>query len=360
METNKIKMEDIFEDLAIKPKVLRVEDIEEKNAEWLIDGLIPKDQITSLVASGGAGKTTMLCQMIACLTNGLPFWTEESENKERRTVLYLSAEDSFEVTLRKRLRTMGADLSKVYTVNISDPVFSDLTLSSKALSNLIEEYKPSLLILDPIQSFVESSIKLSERNGVRRCVQSLIGYGTKYGTTTILVVHTNKRSLASGRDRMADSADLWDVSRSVLMIGKTNEDNIRYMSHEKCNYGQLQQTILFSIHNDGLNFEGLSDKRDEDYVYMRGKKKEKPAPAREDAKAYILQSIGEGKVQIGELKKRAKLNGISEHTFDRAVSDLEDENIIKRERVSRGQSKGFDWYLMFAIADTAELVDTDS
>jgi RecA-family ATPase len=349
------KLEEVFDTLKEKPKILRVEDIEEKSAEWLVDDLIPKGQITSLVGSGGVGKTHMLCYIVSCITNGIPFYTEGTEEKEPQTVLYLSAEDSFSVTLKPRLRKMGADLSKVYTVDITDPTFSELTLTSPTLDDLIKEIKPALMILDPIQSFIDSNVKLSERNGVRRCVQTLIGYGSEYGTTTILVVHTNKRSLAHGRDRMADSADLWDVSRSVLMIGKTTEDNVRYMSHEKCNYGMLQQTVLFSIHKDSIDFVGRSDKRDEDFVYMQGKKREKPTPARDDAKEYILQSIGENRVQIGELKKRAKTNGISEHTFERAVKDLEEENIVKRVQVSRGgQSKGFDWYLMYDIGNMAE------
>ena len=93
---------------------------------------------------------------------------------------------------------------------------------------------------------------------------------------------------------------------------------------------------------------------------MRGKKNEKPAPAREDAKNYICQSIAENKVQIGELMRNAKNNGISEHTFKRAVKELEDDGIIKRLQISRGQSKGVDWYLMYAIADTVVSPDIDS
>lgn len=349
-----LKLDDIADDeLRAKPKILCVNDIEEKTAEWLVDGLIPKGQITSLVACGGAGKTTMLCKIVSCLTNGIPFVSEdESSVKEPLSVLYLSAEDTFEHTLRPKLRVMGADMSKIFTVSISDPCFSEMTFSSKTLEGVIKDNRPSLIIFDPIQSFFGEHVRLAERNDVRRCVQTLIGYGTEYGTSTILVVHTNKRMGAFGRDRMADSSDLWDVSRSVLMIGETDEKGIRYMSHEKCNYGQLQQTILFSIHSTGINFEGLSDKRDEDYVYMRGKKKEKSAPALDEAKAYILQSIADGSVHAGELKKGATNNGISDATYKRAISELKVDGIIKYESVSRGQSKGVDQYVMFAIADT--------
>lgn len=344
----------------IKPTLIKVSDIEEKDAEWLIDGLIPKGQITSLVAPGGTGKTTMLCQMISCLTNGIPFWTEdETESKNPIIVLYLSAEDSFETTLRPRLRIMGADMSRVFTVSIADPTFSDLTLTSETLENVIKEVRPGLVIFDPLQSFLGAEVKLSERNSVRRCVQSLIRYGTEYDTTSLFVVHTNKRGAVSGRDRMADSSDLWDASRSVLMMGKTDEENIRYMSHEKCNYGKLQETVLFSIHDYGLEFEGRSNKRDDYYVYARSKDKENSAPIREDAKHFICQSLADGRIQAGLLKKRANANGITGATFTRAVKELREEKVIKIEKESKGKGNGVDWFYSFATAEIAP-VSNDS
>ena len=337
------------------PVVVCVSDCEEKEPEWLVEGLIPKGQITAIVGSGGVGKTTMLCKLIACLTNGIEFMAEDDSQKyEPKTVMYLSAEDSFEIVLKKKLRKMGADLSKIFTVMISDQFFSQLTFGSEILENVIKTRRPSLIIFDPIQSFFESNVRMAERNDVRRCIQTLIGYGTLYDTTSLLVVHTNKRSLAYGRDRMADSSDLWDASRSVLMFGETDVKPIRYMSHEKCNYGPLQQTVLFSISDQDVIFEGRSDKRDEEYVYLRGKSREKTAPAREEAKAFILQNIAEGPIQVGELKKAAKANGISEHTLDRAKSELKEEGVIKYDKRSRGQSKGVDWYVMFAIADVTD------
>lgn len=56
--------------------------------------------------------------------------------------------------------------------------------------------------------------------------------GEKYGTTFIIIVHTNKQVGLWGRKRIADSADIWDIARSVLIAGEAN-DGLRYISQEK-------------------------------------------------------------------------------------------------------------------------------
>lgn len=81
---------------------------------------------------------------------------------------------------------------------------------------------------------------------MRNCLNPLIGLGEEYGTTFLIVVHTNKRQGVYGRNRIADSADVWDIARSVLITGAA-KDNMRYLSHEKSNYGEPGRTVLYTI-----------------------------------------------------------------------------------------------------------------
>ena len=60
-------------------------------------------------------------------------------------------------------------------------------------------------------------IRMGDRNAMRNCLAPLIGYGEKYGVTFLIVEHANKQSGVWGRKRIADSADIWDISRSVIM-----------------------------------------------------------------------------------------------------------------------------------------------
>lgn len=109
----------------------------------------------------------------------------------------------------------------------------------------------------------------------------LIGIGEQYGVTSLIVVHTNKKQGVFGRNRIADSADVWDIARSVMIVGSVPGSNERYLSQEKSNYGPLSQTVLFNIGENGAEFTGFSDKHDADYVGMRDYER-RQAPQRAD------------------------------------------------------------------------------
>lgn len=168
---------------------------------------------------------------------------------------------------------------------------------------------------------------------MRSCTEPLIGYGEKYGCTFLLIVHTNKMAGVWGRKRMADSSDLWDISRSVLMMGETNEPGIRYISQEKSNNGPLRSTVLFSIEGGAVEYKGLSDKKDKDFVTAAAQAV-KQAPARDEAKEFILDFLKDGEKEISELDEMAKALGISQTTLRRAKEELRKEN--KAKTFSRG------------------------
>ena len=72
------------------------------------------------------------------------------------------------------------------------------------------------------------------------------------------------------------------------MMDWTETEGVRYLSHEKCNYGPLQQTILFSIDSAGIiHSEGKTWKRDRDFQGAEVKAMAK----REDAKTWIINTL---------------------------------------------------------------------
>lgn len=48
-----------------------------------------------------------------------------------------------------------------------------------------------------------------------------------------------------GRKRIADSSDIWDIARSVLIAGEAG-NNLRYLSQEKCNDAPLSTDGIIS------------------------------------------------------------------------------------------------------------------
>lgn len=331
----------------LDPQLVDMDTAQEEEPEWLVQGYVPKYQITAMVGDGGSGKTTAWCKLVADISSGKrPFLLGapgglDLKEYEPQKVLFFSAEDSYRYVLRRKLRLNGANLKNIKTMDISDERFKHIKFNDPFLEQLIATHRPALVVFDPIQAFIPENIKMGERNAMRSCTEPLIGYGEKYGCTFLLIVHTNKLANVWGRKRMADSSDLWDISRSVLMMGETNEPGIRYISQEKSNNGPLRSTVLFAIEGDTLTYKGLSDKKDKDFV-TAASQAVKQAPAREEAKEFILDFLKDGEKPVSELDEMASVTGISKNTLGRAKTELKQENKIKM------WSRGFNpkkWYM---------------
>lgn len=328
-------------------KMLTIDGVEEGEPEWLVDGYVPRYQITALGGTGGSGKTTVECELVAAVSSGKRSFLLQGmdfyEVHEPGKVFFFSAEDSFEYTLRRRLRKNGANLKNVLTIDIADDRFKDVKFNSPFLEQLLSEHRPILCVFDPIQAFIPPDIRMGERNAMRACLAPLIGYGEKYGTTFLIVVHTNKQSHVSGRQRLADSSDIWDICRSVLMIGETDENNIRYLSQEKSNYGELSETVLFALDNEVVNFHGRTSKKD--YDFIMDKDNRRASPAKDEARAAILDYLREGQKEVRDLDSFMKALGISANALKSAKAELKQEGLIKYGHSATGQGSGVKHYV---------------
>lgn len=317
-----------------RSEVKRLSDLEEKEIEWLVPAVIPRRQITVMAGEGGCGKTGVWCVIAAAISAGRSTFLVEPEipkefgNCKPEQVLFFSAEDSVEHTLIRKLRKNGANLDNIQAIDIAEKKFADLKFNSAYLEQLLQEIRPALCIFDPIQSFLPDRVKMSERNTMRNCMESLVGLGEKYGTAFLIVAHTNKQSSVFGRKRISDSADIWDISRSVLLVGETEEKGVNYISHEKSNYGRLWKTVLYSIEDERIVFKGYSNKKDRDFI-MRNEQNSRQAPKKEAAKQFVLDFLRDGEKEINELNKVADIEGISKYTLRVAKEELAAEGKIQ-------------------------------
>lgn len=318
--------------------VITMDEAEEKDPEWLIDKYMPKNQITSLAGDGGCGKTTVWCAIAAAVSNGSLSFMQEGEHipfptdGEPQKVMFFSAEDSYEYTLKRRLRKNGAKLENILSIDIADERFQDLKFDSPFLGSLLEKHRPALCIFDPIQAFVPPDIRMGDRNAMRSCLTPLIGYGKKYDITFLIIEHANKQSGVWGRKRIADSADIWDISRSVILAGETNEPGVRYLSHEKSNYGRTAPTILYAIDDEVVTFRAYTDKKDRDFVTAVDYST-RQAPQRDEAKEFILDFLKDGEKEVEELDGMAKAMGIGAGTLKRAKAELRKDGKTKTRSI---------------------------
>lgn len=326
----------------------QLDEFTEEEAKWLIPGWIPEGQIALMAADGGTGKTSNWCEIIAALSSGRRCFLDPPDyQREPLRVAFLTTEDSVRKKLRRKLREAGANLKNIITPDFladKEGLLRNLKFASGELERFIRYFKPALCIFDPVQGFIPPDINMGSRNAMRDCMAPLITIGEECGTSFLIVCHTNKRKGACGRDRIADSADLWDVARSVMMIGYTEEQGIRYLSNEKNNYTSLQETVLFTINDNGrIEVTGTSWKRDREYMqeYSIAQSPSK----RQDCKEFILHALGkaDGKMSVKELEEHAKESGYSYKTIRNAKDDLKKSCDIKYIQTGNGKDKT--WYI---------------
>lgn len=308
-------------------------DVEIKDPEWLIPGYIPKYGITTIAGDGGVGKTSIWCAIVASITTGKPSFLLGNAfpfDSEPENVVVFSAEDSWNYVLKQRLLNNGADLERVLFMGPEDKRFAELNFNSELLEGIVNANRPDLMVYDPVQAFVPENLRMGDRNSMRKCLSPLMGYGEVYKTTSIIIAHANKQSGVWGRKRIADSADIWDASRSVLMTGTVpNSDGMRYISHEKSNWGKLQESVIFKLENGAPIFQSYTKNKDREFVLMDSKFRNDAPVAADTAKDFIIATLEEkGQMEICKLDELAKVVGISSNALKSAKSELSREKKI--------------------------------
>ena len=335
-----IKAEDFFG--CFKP----LTEFEEREAEWVIPGWMPRSQITLIAADGGIGKTTLWCDILAALSRGGRCLLDPPDlMRPSLRVAFCTTEDSVGQKLKKKLRVAGANMENIIAMDPGAGANGELRgfkFGTPLMADFVRHFKPDVVVFDPVQGFIDREVNMGSRNAMRDCLAPLVSLGEELGTTFLIVVHTNKRKGASGRDRIADSADLWDIARSVWMAGFTENYGVRYLSNEKNNYSLLQQTLLFTIEEDGIvQPVGTSWKRDRDY--QQEAQAAVAAPKRDDCRELLIKQLDAagGQMLTKDLDTAIVQSGFSEHTLRRVKTSLKKEGIISFKCQAEGAGKAW-------------------
>lgn len=338
------ELKNVNKEALIDPKKIgltRVSDIKKKPVEWLIPGYIPKGAITIVGGDGGLGKTSLWCNIASAISNGSSCCLSEAYDKAPQgKVIYFSGEDDTSRVLKQRLELNNANLDNIATLQLEDDNFSYISIGGELLENIVELEKPTLVIFDPIQQFIKDC-DMTKRNDMRQTLASLTKLGNQYGTSFILVMHTNKRDkVGSFRDKLSDSADLWDIARSVLAIGR-NKDKELFITHEKSSYCIRQKAIVYSIIDGKIVRDYFDDER-QTYIDFIGDKTSKSDKAneREVLKEIYLELLEPGEQPKKDIEERLKTMGYTLNMIKTVYRELVDGNKIETTRVSGGKNQG--------------------
>lgn len=346
---------------ALAPLCLK--DIHGEDTKWLVPGVIPLGEISLLGADGGTGKGIWQAQLIAYVTTGQTSSFFPDPPQQTGKVLILSGEDDPRKVLKGRIAAAGADMSRVLVVTADEYYIQtgkQLCIKDKALADFVDTSEPILLILDPLQSFLPADVDMAKRNQMRGATLPLKGISSKHNLSTLISMHTNKKQGVSDRARLADSSDLWDIARSVLMMGRDRNTKQIYISHEKSSYSKPAQTVLMHIEDvtvDGLKtakavFDGYSTKKDADFIEER---RFKVAQTKDDTAQVILDILADSRLgsMANEDLRAAVMKEVecSKRTYERAYADLVKSGEISKKTIRQRDGKN-KWYSFLHCSET--------
>lgn len=239
--------------------------IAEFNPQFVYYPYIPKHDYTVILAESGIGKSIFCCGLSAAISKGTQLPGDTCERKGER-ILYVNTEDSNEC-INTRIKRAGADLNNVFVCGRKEA--HKLAFYGQGLirlHKLIQTVKPVLVIMDPWQAFMPASANINQMNQLRHTLSNVAALAEDTDCGIILVSHVNKRSQGENANNAASgSTELINMSRSALKIERaydsTNPKNtkLRLAIHTKSNYAEVGKTIMYSLNNGYVTWNGFSD-----------------------------------------------------------------------------------------------------
>jgi len=237
-------------------------DMSPEPPSWLVEDLIHEKTICVLDGLGGSGKSYLAMQLAIAVAVGDRFLRFDVKPGK---VLYLNGEDP-DTESHRRFSRMIDTMSEFYTEDQIQQIAENITYISMTsvqdspillnprmqptttyakIQKFVQDWKPDLVILDPLSLFIASE----NDNSYAAQFYALL---RKLDTTVLVLHHQSKAGMngeASERAK-ARGASVWVENARTRMVLRNNQ-----LIVEKNNYSAKGKYSILLIFSDGMWWE---------------------------------------------------------------------------------------------------------
>jgi hypothetical protein len=298
-------------------------DVKAVPVRWLWYPYIAIGKITLLQGDPGDGKSTMMMHLIAELSTGGATPDGQAFGRPHK-IIYQCSEDGAADTIKPRLEACGADCRNIAFIN--EEVYEGLTLDDEWIREAIISFRPQLVVIDPIQSYIGNDSDLQIAVRARKLMRRIGMWAKAYDCAIVLIGHLTKTERSKELYRGLGSIDVVASARSVLQVERYEADKeIRIVRQIKNSLDSKGSDLFFEIRAktgfkwlDSPEKKTLPEKRDGLAVSMDAL----PSNKHELAAILISKALEDGPVESTEIKKLMAQYRIGEKTMHDAKATL--------------------------------------
>lgn len=313
------------------PILTNMENVKPEKVRWLWEPYIPLGKLIILEGDPEVGKTWLALAISSTVTVGAAFPGQDGHQTRREpgNVIYMTAEDDLSDTIRIRLDSMHADVSRIYVLSgctVYDPFSDSSTETIITLSDLdvfrqaLEECRPALVVIDPLQAYLGARVDINRANEVRPVLSGMRALAEEFGCAILLVRHLVKSSRDKALYRGLGSIDFSAIARSVLLVGQDPDTKQRALIQTKCSVKQHGESIDFTITDDGLAWLGVSELTSARAFMPEKAPEDKTALG--EARNFLEEVLVGGALPWTQVEHRGAIAGMNTRTLRRARESL--------------------------------------
>lgn len=193
------------------------------------------------------------------------------------------------------------------------------------IARVLAEYRPALLVVDPLQAYLGEGVDMHRANEVRPVLTTLGKLADKHGCAVLTITHLRKSSSERAIYRGLGSIDFAAAARSILLVAEDPDyatGRRRVMAHVKSSLAEKGPSIAYELRDGAFYWAGVSTATPEALLAPRGLDDQGERRAFDEAVEFLRELLANGSVPAKEVVKAYEQAGLSRSTVFRAKHAL--------------------------------------